>query len=418
MKIEIVYTLELCVWGFKWMNVLDVLEKLESLEVLYEPIYSADEHVLVGYEVIGFSAEEKTYSINDFIYDETSPVDMRLEIQHFIVEKSIKAFIDQLKDVSLFLPCNPNLLMTDFGEMYFNILKNNINESLLSHIYLVIPEHKVQGDFDQLLHPIRYIKTYGVKIALDEIGSQSNLDQILMLEPTVLKINVTQLNYNNWGAQNHVFTTIRSLALKIGATLMFDNIQTDYQLHHAWKNGARYFKGVNLQQPVTEFISRYTLKEKFRSECQHFILTEKKQLELKYDEMKKLQKTITTFVEDIKPSSKNVESLLLLSKKLEVYAFRFYICNEEGFQTSPNIFFKDGVWNVQDNAIGKNWSWRPYFLFNIIKMRKDEKGELSAVYSDIETGELTRTFSMALNHNEFLFVDITYDYLFEHNIVN
>ncbi|WP_449341001.1 hypothetical protein [Streptomyces canarius] len=64
----------------------------------------------------------------------------------------------------------------------------------MSQIYLVIPEHKVKGDFEQLQHPIRYIKTYGVKIALDDIGSKSKLDQILMLEPAVLKINVNQLN--------------------------------------------------------------------------------------------------------------------------------------------------------------------------------------------------------------------------------
>lgn len=400
------------------MNVLDVLEKLDLLEILYEPIYSADEHVLVGYEVIGFEDEGNSYNINDFIYNETESPELRKELQLSIVEKSIKASLEQLKEVSLFLPCNPNLLMTDFGELYFNVLKKYLDESLFPHIYLVIPEHNVTGDFEQLLHPLRYIKTYGVKVALDNIGSQSNLDQILMLEPTVLKINVTQLNYNKWGAQNHVFTTLQSLALKIGASLLFENIQTDYQLHHAWKNGARYFKGESLQKPVKEFISRYTLKEKFRSECQHFISAEKKLLELKYDEMKKLQKTITTIVEEVKPASNNVDSLLQLSKKLEAYAFRFYICNEEGFQTSPNIFFKNGTWNVHNNAIGKNWSWRPYFLFNIIKMRNDEKGQLSSAYSDIETGELTRTYSMPINNKEFVFIDISYDYLFEHNIVN
>ncbi|RKJ61703.1 diguanylate phosphodiesterase, partial [Butyricicoccus sp. 1XD8-22] len=52
------------------------------------------------------------------------------------------------------------------------------------------------------------------------------------------------------------------------------------------------------------------------------------------------------------------------------------------------------------------------------KMRNDEKGELSAIYSDIETGELTRTYSMAISDKEYLFVDITYDYLYEHNLVN
>lgn len=401
------------------MDVLDFIEKLDEIEILFEPIFSADEHIIVAYEVIGeFLNDEQTFNIVDFTYDESVPADIRAEVELLVVQKAIEASLEELTNVNLYIPCNPNLLMLDFGDKYFQLLKDLVDESLLSHIYLVMPEHKFHGEFDQLQHPIRYIKTYGVKIALDNIGSESKLDQILILEPAVLKINVTQLNYNAWGAQNHVFTTIQSLAVKIGATLMFDNIETDYQLHHAWKNGARYFKGVYLQQPSKNFIPRNILKKRFRNECQQFISTEKRLLEVKYEEMKKLQKTIATIVEYMKPESKDVEKLLQLAKKLENYAFRFYICNDEGFQTSPNIVRKNKEWDVQEEAIGKNWSWRPYFLLNIIKLRNDEKGELSSIYSDIETGELTRTYSMAISEHEYLFVDITYDYLYEHNIMN
>ena len=35
---------------------------------------------------------------------------------------------------------------------------------------------------------------------------------------------------------------------------------------------------------------------------------------------------------------------------------------------------------------------------------------------NIETGEITRTFSIAINEHEYLFVDLSYDYLYEHKI--
>ena len=403
------------------MDVLDFLEHIDDINILFEPIYSADEHVIVAYEVMGqYKSEDKIVNVIDFTYDETIPTDIRIEIEHYVIKKAMEFAKDEVMEnqVSLYLPCNPNLLMEDFGERYFQLIKETMDEKGLSSLYLVIPEHKFKGEIEQLQHPVRYIKTYGVKIALDSIGSESNLDQILMLEPAVLKINVSQLNYNAWGAQNHVFTTIQSLAVKIGATLLFDNIQTDYQLHHAWKNGARYFKGVYLQQPSKQLIPRDTLKERFRNECRQFIAAEKRLLEVKYEEMKKLKKIIATIVEFTKPDSKDVEKLLQMAQQLESYAFRFYICNEEGFQISPNIVRHNGKWDVEEKAVGKNWSWRPYFLFNIIKLRNDAKDELSSIYSDIETGELTRTYSVALNDHEYLFVDITYDYLYEHNIVN
>ncbi|HWL12261.1 MAG TPA: EAL-associated domain-containing protein [Ureibacillus sp.] len=403
------------------MDVLDLLDKLDEINILFEPIYSADEHVIVAYEVIGqYSNNGETLNVLDFTYDEAIPIDIRTELEHTLVKKAIELAKEEVSQnqIKLYLPCNPNLLMEDFGDGYFQMLKETLGEKLLPNIYLVIPEHKYLGETEQLQHPIRYIKTYGVKVALDNIGSESNLDQILMFEPATLKINVSQLNYNAWGAQNHVFTTIQSLAVKIGAALMFDNIQTDYQLHHAWKSGARFFKGVYLQKPASQFISKDTLKERFRNECKQFISAEKRLLEIKFEEMKNLGKKITSSVEITKPDGTNTEKLLQLAKLLESYAFRFYICNDEGFQISPNIVRHNGKWDVEACAVGKNWSWRPYFLFNIIKIKNSETGNLSSIYSDIETGELTRTFSMALNEHEYLFVDITYDYLYEHNIVN
>lgn len=105
-----------------------------------------------------------------------------------------------------------------------------------------------------------------------------------------------------------------------------------------------------------------------------------------------------------------------LAEELSEYSFRLYICDEEGFQTSPNIVRTDSHWEVEEDAINKNWSWRPYFLKTIIKMRNDQSGVFSDIYSDIQTGEMIRTFSVPINENEYMFIDISYDYLFKKNI--
>ena len=401
------------------MSVLEMLDKLDQIEILYEPIYSADGHRVVAYEVIGqVEGEDGVINMEQFTYEKEVPEDIRAEVEQLFVRKSLRSVAHLINDVGLYIPCNPNLLTVDYGESYFSMLKEVVAEQNLPNITLVMAEHKYEGDIKQLHHLIRYIKTYGVKIALAEVGSQTQLENLLMLEPAVLKINVGQLNYNLWGAQNHVFSTLRTLALKMGTLLLIENIETVYQLQHGWKNGARFYKGPYLQQPQQLFAPRDSLKERFRSECEQFISAEKKQLLQKYDEMKRLEKTIYALVEQIAPNSTQEDKLMQLANALQDCAFRIYICDNSGFQTSPNICWKGQQWEIQQFAKGKNWSWRPYFLKNIIKMAKDQKGELSSVYSDIETGELTRTFSMALANEEFLFIDISYDYLYEHNIVN
>lgn len=401
------------------MDVLNVLDKLDQMEVFFEPIYSADEHSIVAYEVSGRIVEGETaIDIATFTYNEDVPAEIRAEVEQLVVRQAIEKIIGEIEHIDLYIPCNPNLLTIDFGESYFSLLKELVTEENLHHITLVMNEYLFATDLQQLHHLIKYIQTYGVKVALSNVGAHSHLDSLLLLEPSVLCIDVDQLSYNKWGNQNYVFTTLRALALKMGASLMVSKVDTIYQLQHGWKNGARYYKGAYLEKPSKDFVPRDTLKPRFRDECKQFIATEKKLIKHKLEEVKLLERKIISSVETVIPTSKQADKLIELANQLQDYAFRLYICDGEGFQTTPNIRWKKDQWVVEKEALRKNWSWRPYFLENLLKMRQEQISDLSNAYSDIETGELTRTFSMALPNNEYLFIDISYDYLYEHNIVN
>lgn len=404
--------------GGREMDALKVLDKMDQMEIYYEPIYSADEHEIIAYEIIGQLKDgDENYNIETFTYDEQVPIEIRIEIENLLVKLAIERVKENLQAVQLYVPCNPNLLMHDIGEGKLALLQQLLEEEQLNQITLVLKEHLYKGDIKSLHHVVRYFKTYGITFALSDVDEASHLENILLLEPSVIKLNINQLNYNKWGASNPVFSTLRSLAFKIGASLLVEEIETSYQLHQGWKHGVRYYKGEYLEKPKQNFIERNTLKERFRNDCEQFITTERKVLEQKYDRLKLLEREILQAVEDVKPSSKSLPNLLQLAEKMQDFAFRIYICDEKGFQTTPNIIQRDDIWYEDEQAVGKNWSWRPYFLLNLIKLRNDLKGELSRSYIDIETNELTRTFSLALKKNEYLFVDISYSYLYEHNIV-
>ena len=399
------------------MDAIDVLTNIEHAKAYYQPIFSADEHIVVAYEVLGKLVNgEKLMDLNAFAYDEDIPVEYRLEVEHKILRLALSELTEKAKDYDIYLPCNANLLILDYGESYFDIIKEYISEDSLSRIVLVIAEHDFKGDFSQLSNILRYYRTYGIKIAINQVGSESHIDYIKMLSPNILKVNIEKLSYESWSAQNDLFTSLGSLARKIGANMLFEGIDSVHQLQFAWKNGGRYYQGKYLSEPQTDTISRDLLKDHFKEKCQQFITTEKRLLEEKYNELKNLQNMLEKAIDYINPTSNNVAQLLLLAEELEDCSFRIYICDEDGFQLSPNIMRIEKKWDVQEEAINKNWSWRPYFLKTIIKMRNDQSGEFSDMYSDIVTGEMMRTFSIPLNDREYLFIDISYEYLFKHNI--
>lgn len=399
------------------MDSMEMLTNLEHLQPYFQPIFSADEHVVIGYEILGrYVNDSGTIDVASLMQDEQVPEEYRIEVDQYLLQLALKKISASDENFLIFIRCEADLLMLDYGDSLLELLKNHLGEDALSRVVIELSENRFKGDFDSLHHLLTYYKTYGIKIAINDLGLNSHLEKIATLSPQILKINNEFLISESWDTQKDFISSTGILARKIGASLLVEGIEDVYQLQFAWKNGVRYYQGVYLAEPTEHFIDREQLKEKFKEECHRFIISEKRTLENRYYAKKKMQETIQAIVSKVKPSSVDLVQLKNLATLLDDISFRLYVCDEDGFQTSPNIVRSNGEWIIQEEYKQKNWSWRPYFLKTIITMRNDQKGELSDSYSDIETGEIIRTFSVPLNAQEYLFIDISYNYLFEHDI--
>jgi EAL domain-containing protein (putative c-di-GMP-specific phosphodiesterase class I) len=400
------------------MDALDILTDLENVIPYFQPIFSADEQRVIAYEVLGrYQSEGNIISLGSFFHDDSIPDEYKFEVDQLLVQKALERAFDLEDDVSIYLNRDADLLMYRHGEPFLQELlafeKRGLN---LKRIVLEISEGNYKGDFGQLDHLLQYYRTYGIKVAIASINSDTNFfERIGQLGPEIIKINLRALKSNATAASfTDVLFSISLLARKIGATLLFENIEMSYQLQFAWKNGGRYYQGFYLHPPAPEFIERELLKQRLKGKFHEFIAYEKRKLEAIYSAAEYFQNKVQDIL--IKNKKANYEELFTsLIKEMDQIAFRMYVCDEDGFQKSSNIFKGESGWYSQKEYIEKNWSWRPYFLENIIKMRNERKGILSDLYSDIETGETIRTFSIPINGSDYLFIDITYQYLFEND---
>jgi EAL domain-containing protein (putative c-di-GMP-specific phosphodiesterase class I) len=399
------------------MDALDILSDLENVIPFFQPIFSAEEQRVIAYEVLGrYISEGKIISLGSFFQDDQIPDEYKFEVDLLLVKKALEKAMVLDEDVSIFLNRNAELLMYGHGELFLQELISFENKGFnLKRIVLEISDRNYKGDLDQFDHLLQYYRTYGIKIAIASIDSQSNyFERIGQLEPDILKINLQALKSASIGTRyNNVLYTLSLLARKIGSTLLFENIEMSYQLQFAWKNGGKFYQGFYLNPPSPEFIQKDLLKHRLKEKFHDFISYEKKKLEAVYTSAEFFQTKIQEII--MKNRKAGYEELFQsLVREMDQIAFRMYVCDEDGFQKSANIFKGKNGWVTQLEYIDKNWSWRPYFLENIIKMRNERKGILSDLYSDIETGESIRTFSFPITGNEYLFIDIAYQYLFEH----
>ncbi|PKM10951.1 MAG: hypothetical protein CVV13_11005 [Gammaproteobacteria bacterium HGW-Gammaproteobacteria-3] len=90
---------------------------------------------------------------------------------------------------------------------------------------------------------------------------------------------------------------------------------------------------------------------------------------------------------------------------------RFYLCDNPGYQISPNFNFLGKKWSADDRHVGNNWSWRPYF-FQLLAL--EAAGDCRRIvtserYRDFGSEILCKTLPLRLDDHRLLMVDVMAD---------
>lgn len=285
----------------------------------------------------------------------------------------------------------------------------------LENIVIEMDERTPKEDNEYLQHLFNYYKTYGIQISVTNIGDAGlNMDRIGRLSPNILKVNLEILRQTyEVAAHQDILHSLAVLSRKIGAALLYENMETSFQLQYAWRNGGRYYQGFYLHKPGPTFIEIDHAKEILVEKFQQFIRYEKRKLHAIHQFTWMLQNRLQPLLLKGHNLKEYDEWLHSIADELTNISFRMYVCDENGFQLSSNLLRDNEKWRADSSYNGKNWSWRPYFLEHVMKMSMEKKGILSDLYNDIESGENVRTFSCLITQNRFLYVDISYEYLYE-----
>ncbi|KMK76566.1 EAL domain-containing protein [Alkalihalobacillus pseudalcaliphilus] len=400
------------------MDPLDVMIHQEQIIPFYQPIINAEKQLIIGYEVLAkIKTDEGIKSLGWFFRDRSIPEEYRIEIQDVILKKALATLQGSDQQVLLFVNYDAKLLLADNGENFLKRIESlEQPKSVHPNIVLQLEENLVMENPDEMKHLVAYLQSAGFKIAVHELNTKSsNLDHLALLSPDIVKVDVSFLNEDSLP---HVFRevhhSISMLSRKIGATLLFEGISGFHHLNYAWRNGGRYYEGYYLSEEHSEFVPIDKCKVKLQKEFQHFITFERKKVEAQIRLLNDMNQKMKLAAKELMKEKDLDQLTLKIGNDCQEFAFRVYICDQDGFQKTANAERDEyGLWQLHPEGRNKNWSWRPYFLENIVRMNVEKKGLLSDLYTDIERDERIRTYSFPLTESLYLFVDIPYEYLFE-----
>lgn len=398
------------------MDPLDILENLTKVKPAFQPIVSAVKHSVIGYEVLGrFEYEGKWISLGDFFHDQDVPDEYKVEVDNHLLACAITQMIETQNEGLLFINRNAQQLLINSGEDFLKTLQTYKDQGFsMNRIVLEITEHDFDEDFDTLQHLLIYYKTYGIQIAVDHVGAKSsNIDRIRQLRPHILKIDTSFVRNANPGVFQDVIQTLTVLARRIGTKLSYENIEDNYQLYFAWKNGGHYYQGFYLAEPSFELPVESFDSRAVGEKTTAFVQREKLMIQKRYAFTVSLEEKVKKLLSKWHGPATSDLFIETIANPFDQESFRLYICNSDGQQVSSNFQKRQGQWAFEPEHLGSHWAFRPYFLENTMQMKTWHKGILSDVYSDIETTKMIRTFSFPLSEDCYLFIDISNEFILE-----
>ncbi|WP_047981806.1 EAL domain-containing protein [Ornithinibacillus contaminans] len=403
------------------MDPLKIMLQLEHVIPYYKPIVSADSQLVIGYEVCPYFHDTDTndeQSLDWFFSDSSIPEDFQLELTNYILEKTLDRFIEMQDSPLLFFNYNVQLLFNDNAKTLLEILQSYATRGFTyDKIVVQIKETEITEEMETIGSLLKYMNATGIQISLDDVGQRNgNLDRLVLLKPNIVKVDAGFLKEDELPhLYRDVHHALSMVSRKIGATLLFKDIRSYNQLNYAWRNGVRYYQGEYLMGDSPDLVDPTICQDRLNRDFQRFVQFERKRVQAQLtftnqinDLFKKILPTINSDDDDYDIIVAKVGQLC------DEFVFRVYITNEEGVQLSSNAEKNElGEWQLHQEGKQKNWSWRPYFFENIIRMNVEKKGILSDMYTDIMRNEQIRTYAFPLSKTLYIFLDIPYTYLYE-----
>lgn len=400
------------------MDPLDIVANLHKIKPVYQPIISAIRHTVFGYEVLGrFHNENEWISLGDFFQDDAVPDEFKVEVDQHLLHIAISEMLESNEKGYLFINRNAKQLMVNNGDELLQLLIMFEEKGFsMSRIVIGVTEHNFDEDFENLNHLLLYYKTYGIRIAVDHVGAKSsNVDRIRQLEPHIVKVDTRIIRKRHSEGFQDIMYSLSMLAHRIGAALLFENIEDNYQLNFAWKHGGRYYQGFYLAKPGFDLATKDVLSVNVGEKFAKYIQREKSKIEDRLNHVLNWERKMKGLLPKWGGTRKVDSFIDAVTTRFDEESFRMYVCNSDGQQVSSNFRKREQIWEVEPDKIGSNWAFRPYFLENMMQMKTWNRGILSDIYSDIETREMVRTFSYPLTEKDFLFIDMSYSFIYEND---
>lgn len=383
----------------------------------FQPVISVADGSIHGYEVLGRRRlpDGSIESLGPFFHDEHSDLAERIEVSRNIRKMAFARIAGLGPRQRLFVNIKPSWMWKYRSQTSLPTLDLLADMGIPGEsVVIEITEDEFQGDLDGLSDMVSRYRAAGCRIAVDDFNFNF-MDRLIHLSPDIVKVDMALVKRIAQSPEyRSLIEYIASFARDFGISVLFEGVETRKELENAVESGAEYVQGFYFSAAEQSFQDPGQYQQQLRDVLQSVVLRNWNRNRNVMTIESVMNRLLTELLSSMKlglngngkDPQKMDDLLRSVLPGLPPKCYRIYACDEKGDQLSSN-FERDssGQFVLRAEFRQMNWSWRPYFLHNLVRMKHYGRGIISAPYRDTETKRETLTFSCPVKDDVYLFLD-------------
>jgi EAL domain-containing protein (putative c-di-GMP-specific phosphodiesterase class I) len=385
------------------------MEEKLHLFPYFQPIVSVASGKIIGYEAQARQLDKNNRIVSAGKLFSSPKLDakQRIDLDRQVRRQALQKFA-QIKDNS-YLAINISAAWIDnLRQLKTLPTLRMIDELNIDRQRVIVEITDAHADLGKLSEIVKRYRKQGLRVALDDFGSgASQLERVMAIHPDIIKIDMQLFKKaTKGGIAGDIVHMLTRLGKRTGCQIICEGVESDAEFLFGLSCGAQFMQGYLFSAAEAEFKAATLYEQHISSLRSKFFK----------NTISKVQKNICsinvtkTLIYKLKETLQTDFNLNELAKWnfSQSNIVRFYLCDNEGKQISPNFNFNENQWFTDPRKIGFNWSWRPYFYQLMALESLGDCGRIvtSERYHDFDTDLLCKTMALRLDANRILLTDI------------
>lgn len=375
----------------------------------FQPIVSVANGKIIGYEALARQLDNnnKVISAGSLFSSAELDAKQRTELDRQVRREALQKFAEL--DNNTYLAINISAAWID------NIRQLNalptlkmLEELKIDRQRIIVEITEDHADLNKLKEIVKRYRKQGLRVALDDFGAgASQLQRVMAIHPDIIKIDMRLFKQaTKGGIASEIVNLLTRLGKRTGCQIICEGVETDEEFLFGLNCGAQFMQGYLFSAAEAEFKPPHLYEQHITSLRNKFLKNTLAKLQTKVNDINNTKQLIYRLADALQ-SDFNLNELASWNFS-QSNVIRFYLCDNQGYQLSPDFSFSEQKWFTDPRKIGFNWSWRPYFFQLLALEASGDKNRIvtSERYRDFGSDLLCKTLSLRLDPDRILLVDI------------